>query len=140
MVADARSHVKRSCRYFQAHKTGLQIPETFTEIGVDSDRWSEYLAHVSTNDQRSQANTGASTMTRQHYHVISGLQGGYMPNSNDLFDRLSDARAYAISRANDARDNEDTVRGNARDGFYTIGEWEYIEITSCNDDCEQEDF
>lgn len=81
-------------------------------------------------------------MTRKHYHVLSGLTGGYLPNSNDVCATRREAEASARWLASTFRDDETRVSGSARDGWYNVGEYEYIKITECMEpDCmEGEDY
>jgi len=70
--------------------------------------------------------------TREHYHVLQGLQGGYMPSLNLPCKTLREARSTAAALAKEARDQGDRVVGSARDGLYIMGELEYIKINSCD--------
>lgn len=70
---------------------------------------------------------------RQHYHVVSGLSGGYIPNTVETYTSRRDAEQGAIWHANNCREQELKVRGSASAGFYTVGDYEYIEINDCSD-------
>ena len=75
----------------------------------------------------------------RHYHVLQGLQGGYMPDSNNYHTSRRSAEADARWLARDARDSEYEVRGSAKAGLYTIGDNLMIEITECDEpDCGEE--
>ena len=75
-------------------------------------------------------------MARNHYHVLSGLTGGYMPNTNDVCTSRRDADASARWLAQTMRDSNLKVSGSASAGWYDVGEYEYIEVTTCNEpDC-----
>lgn len=81
-------------------------------------------------------------MTRRHYHVTAGSQGGYMPDTNDMYSNRRDAvrAASAIARdyreANDDDESFDRNHKYGRDGFYTVENgslgW-VIETTECTD-------
>lgn len=78
---------------------------------------------------------------QKHYHVLSGLTGGYIPNTNDYCKTRRDAEASARWLAQRMRDDEIKVSGSASAGWYDCGEYEYIEITSCTEpDCTEEEF
>ena len=88
-------------------------------------------------------------MTRKHYHVLTGMRGGYMPDDNAYCATLAEARQCAKSAADSYRDEwEDDkpiyrVSGNMRDGYevmprdadeHTLGY--YIQINECSEpDC-----
>ena len=91
-------------------------------------------------------------MARRHYHVNSGSQGGYLPDDGAVHTARREAELDAAERANQYRQDGDTVNGkwlptyivtgSARDGFYTVerrdggGLGDYIEIVECyEDDC-----
>lgn len=75
----------------------------------------------------------------RHYHVLMGLTGGYMPNSNAMFTNRREAESYAASLASEAREAGDTVSGSAKSGYYSIGDSECIEINDCYEDCSEDD-
>lgn len=72
---------------------------------------------------------------KKHYHVLSGLGGGYMPNSNEVYE----TKAQAIQGAKEMKgifqnDPETKVRG--RGGYYAVDDNTYIEVTECHEnDC-----
>lgn len=87
----------------------------------------------------------------KHYHVISGMGGGYMPNSNEVYSTKAAAQDAAKWHADEwrelivdaAADGEKyRVQGNKREGYvltrdspYDLGE--YIEIIECTEEgCE----
>ena len=73
----------------------------------------------------------------KHYHVLQGLSGGYMPNTNEACRMLTQAREVAKWWAGVRREEGDKVYGSARIGWYDVGEHEHILITSpCYDDCD----
>ena len=77
---------------------------------------------------------------RKHYHVLCGLRGMYMPNSNAAHATRKAAERDAAWCADDRRNDGETVTGSARSGYYTVGEYECIEITTCDTaDCVGDD-
>ena len=68
----------------------------------------------------------------EHFHVLVGPCGLYLPDSNDVFTSHKDASAFARERALEFRDEGERVSGSARTG-YAIGENYCIEITPCDD-------
>ena len=78
---------------------------------------------------------------KTHYHVLSGLTGGYMPNTNEMCATRKEAEASARWLAQSMRDQDIKVSGSASAGWYDCGKWEYIEITKCSEpDCSEDDF
>jgi hypothetical protein len=84
----------------------------------------------------------------KHYHVIAGLQGGYIPNSNDQYPTKRDALAGAMWHVDQYRESGEKVRGSKRAGYWIAREseslpgtfWDYVEVTGpCFDDCEDWD-
>jgi len=84
----------------------------------------------------------------KHYHVISGLQGGYIPNSNEQWGTRAGAVRGAQRHLDDYRDAGERIIGSAKAGVWQMREseslpgtfWDYIEITGpCFDDCEEWD-
>jgi hypothetical protein len=73
-------------------------------------------------------------MGKKHYHVLTGLGGGYMPSSNEVYETKADAlRGAREMKGIFQNDPETKVKGRA--GFYTVGN-EYIEVTECTEgDC-----
>lgn len=75
-------------------------------------------------------------MSKRHWHVLSGLQGCYMPNSNYAHRTLKEAEADAADQAEYARDEEYRVEGSARSRWYSVGEHQCIQIVDCYEaDC-----
>ena len=73
--------------------------------------------------------------TRKHYHVLFGLRGGYMPDSNEVFTNKREAERYAAWLAEDSRNQGHKVEGSAKSGLYLVGEHLMIEVTGwCIDD------
>ena len=81
----------------------------------------------------------------KHYHVISGLSGGYLPNSNEIYTSKRAALAGARWHIEQIRDMGEKVRGSAKYGYWESREseslpgvyWDYVEVTGpCQDDCE----
>lgn len=71
---------------------------------------------------------------KKHYHVLVGLLGGYLPNQNlGPFRNKRYAEQSAVELARLFRDQGLKVRGNAKAGYYLVGDFgeEYIEITRC---------
>ena len=83
---------------------------------------------------------------KKHYHVLVGMEGGYMPDSNYYADTRKDAVDIALEEVRRHRDQGRgyTVTGNARDGIWIFHSpydgahtlCTYIEIPDCEDpDC-----
>jgi len=68
----------------------------------------------------------------EHFHVLVGLCGLYMPDRNEIFETRRDAQTHAREVAQEFRDEGERVSGTARDG-YTVGDNYCIEITPCDD-------
>lgn len=77
-----------------------------------------------------------------HYHVLSGLTGGYLPNTNDYCKTRRDAEASARWLAEGLRFDGIQISGSASAGWYDVRNGrEYIEITKCSEaDCSEDDF
>jgi hypothetical protein len=87
-------------------------------------------------------------MASKHYHVLQGLGGGYMPNTNYYADTLASARDSLRAAKQDFLDSAEyrtgrKVSGSLKSGFilcvdnsdpYDLGE--YAEIIPCTDDCD----
>ena len=71
-------------------------------------------------------------MARNHYHVLQGLRGCYMPNTNDVYRTKREAQSGAAWWAENARDEGERVVGSARSGFYEVGDHCSIEVTDCD--------
>lgn len=56
-----------------------------------------------------------------------------MPDTNSVFLTRKEAEASAKWWAQTFRDDGDRVRGAASRGFYEVGEYQCIEITSCTE-------
>ena len=75
-------------------------------------------------------------MGKRHWHVLAGLQGCYMPNTNYAHRTLKEAEADAAEQAETARDEGYKVTGSARSRWYEVGEHQCIEIVDCHEaDC-----
>lgn len=81
----------------------------------------------------------------KHYHVLAGLRGGYLPNSNEIYSSKRAAFAGARWRVASYRDEGEKVRGG--NGFWIAREseslpgtfWDSIEVTGpCFDDCSED--
>ena len=80
-----------------------------------------------------------------HYHVLVGLRGCYMPDSNDVCRTLQDAFSAASWQIEGERDAGHKVQGSKRDRFWVVRDpagipqgrgsygWRAIEITECNE-------
>jgi hypothetical protein len=66
-----------------------------------------------------------------HFHVLTGLAGGYMPNDNHVYSTRAEAEDAAHDLAEEFREQGETVSGSAKDGFFTVGKNEYIEVVDC---------
>lgn len=80
-------------------------------------------------------------MTTKHYHVLSGLNGLYVPDSNDTYKTRKDAEAGARWHKDSWRDAGFKVVGSVRKGHagyfgrdtYQTG-WPYrISVDECGD-------
>ena len=87
---------------------------------------------------------------KKHYHVLQGLDGLYMPNSNDVCTTKAEATACAIEAVKLAKDaqaqgqdykpraqwelgaDEFPWEGSAKEGYWTNG-IECIQIDECSD-------
>lgn len=73
---------------------------------------------------------------KQHYHVMSGLSG-CMPDTNEVFTSRKEAEKFAVSWANDCRNDCGLVlTGSARNGYYYgngVSGIDYISIDTCTD-------
>jgi hypothetical protein len=67
-----------------------------------------------------------------HFHVLVGLCGLYMPNENLVYQTRKEAEAGAREIAEQFRDDGERVTGSARAG-YLVGNSECIEVTGCDD-------
>ena len=99
---------------------------------------------------------------KKHYHVLEGLQGGYIPDSNDFCATLTLARQcmkYSVYYARDAQAQSNNYKpfrknangdyrrlrmgefpwtGSIRSGYYENG-IEYVAIEECTEaDCQDE--
>jgi hypothetical protein len=83
-------------------------------------------------------------MARTHYHVFSGLQGGYLPNTNDVYTSKRAALAAGAEMAREYRENGEKVRGGAgyweaREGMFPGEMYDYISVEACCEtDCADE--
>lgn len=73
----------------------------------------------------------------KHYHVLTGLQGGYLPNSQYAVETYeeaitasaNDAEAFNADIPHDELDADEFTGG---DGFWANGR-ELIEVSECNE-------
>jgi hypothetical protein len=95
----------------------------------------------------------------KHYHVLQGMNGGYMPDESIYCKTLKDAKNVAVELAKEWRDDFTEyeegvwgpcykVTGSLKRGWYDIEVrpyssthlgW-YIEIVECEEDCEEENY
>src|SRR5215467_12734875 len=74
-------------------------------------------------------------MNSKHFHVISGLAGGYLPNTNYTFSTKSEALNEGVRQAEEYREMDEKVRGSRKQGFWmarqgSFGEMhDYIEVS-----------
>ncbi len=73
----------------------------------------------------------------KHYHVLIGLRGLYMPNTNHVCSTLVEARGLAKETAENFRDEDTSVRRINAD-YYTFGPRrgghnECIEVSVCDE-------
>lgn len=87
-----------------------------------------------------------------HYHVVSGMAGGYTPNSNyyaptiaDAHEMLRDAKDQFLADLDDAHSTR-RVYGTLKHGFISYVDTsdphdlgEYAEIVACSKDCSPDD-
>lgn len=72
----------------------------------------------------------------KHYHVIAGLRGGYIPNSNEVYTSKRDALQGARFILDGYRDAGEAIKGSARSGYWIARKsetlpdtyWDYVEI------------
>lgn len=96
---------------------------------------------------------------KTHYHVLQGMQGGYLPDENYMAMTLKEARNIAAELARTWREEfheyEENiwgpsykVSGSCKSGFYQIEQrpynptslgW-YVEIVECEEDCEEDEY
>lgn len=89
-----------------------------------------------------------------HYHLTSGLRGGYIPNRVEYYSRKSDAVRVARDLVAEYRDSGDKVRGSVYPnadgdlvGYWIAREsesmpgtfWDYISVRRCNEQCDPEE-
>lgn len=68
-----------------------------------------------------------------HYHVLIGLQGCYMPDTNHVCDNYQDARDVVAWYLNREREDGVKVRTHCKGWAWTIGDHNMIEISEgCN--------
>lgn len=77
---------------------------------------------------------------RKHYHVLTGLQGCYMPDTDDI--ATSKRNALSLARYNAQRWNDYATDGDRMiqraPGVY-VARHHWIHVTSvCTDDCDGE--
>jgi hypothetical protein len=71
----------------------------------------------------------------KHYHVISGLQGGYIPNTNDVYPTKSAALDGAKWHLDAYYEADEKVIGSRKAGLWQMrqmsvgGFADYIEVT-----------
>jgi hypothetical protein len=73
-------------------------------------------------------------VSEKHYHVLVGLCGLYMPDSNVVFTSKREAQSYARDEAERARDDGERVRKipHAGHGYYQVGDSHCIEVADCD--------
>ena len=78
----------------------------------------------------------------EHYHVLCGLRGGYLPDGNDICLTKQDAIETAKQHKEILRDSQYSILGNIRNDLCYIWGWDssnyhsIIEIVECADsDC-----
>jgi hypothetical protein len=80
---------------------------------------------------------------KQHYHVMCGSGGGYLPDTCEYHTTKKGAQVSAKWHADSIRDAEYCrVRGNARDGYVVtcvpVSQWDLgylIQVVPCSDTC-----
>ena len=91
-------------------------------------------------------------MARNHYHVLVGSEGGYLPFSNAMFTNRRHAESYAAEEARQLVDSsydldeEDHYHksGSARSGLIVVDTGRsldtIIQVTECSEeDCKESD-
>ena len=72
-----------------------------------------------------------------HYHVMAGLRGCYMPDSNERFDTLQEATDYAATEAAEWSEAHEKPVTKHSDLFYSIGDAHCVYVDGCDqEDCE----
>ena len=72
----------------------------------------------------------------KHFHVISGLAGGYIPNTNEVYTTKREAIQGAMFHVEQYREAGERVRGSIKAGYWQAREseshpgvfWDYVEI------------
>lgn len=67
----------------------------------------------------------------RHYHVLCGLRGCYMPETNDVADTWAEAVAQAAVEAEAWSEAHEIPAVKHADDYYTIGQFS-VEIHSCD--------
>lgn len=71
-------------------------------------------------------------MRQKHYHVLVGLPGGYMADSNDRYDSRDAAVDGALWHVRNLRDEGSHVRGSGREGYWrTTDDRTTVRISRC---------
>jgi len=71
----------------------------------------------------------------RHYHVLCGLQGLYMPDTNDVCETWSEAVECASEHADGYAEDMECEATKHSDDYYTIGQFS-VEIHECDAACE----
>lgn len=75
----------------------------------------------------------------KHYHVTAGLRGGYIPNTDEVYDTKSAALDVALGLANDYRESGEHVSGSRKIGYWVarrgaFGEhYDYVSVRDCDE-------
>lgn len=59
-------------------------------------------------------------MAKKHYHVLVEMEGGYLPDVNEICVTKTEAVQFARESARDIRNAGYLVTGNANDGYYCM--------------------
>ena len=68
----------------------------------------------------------------QHFHVLAGLCGLYMPDENYVYRTRGEAEQGARELAQQFRDDGERVSGSAKGGYFKIGKDYCVEVTDCD--------
>lgn len=74
--------------------------------------------------------------THMHYHLHVGMPG-YLPNVSETYDTLTEAMGAGMDFKKEFRLDGHVVTGSLRKNLRSDvdGDWQYIEIVPCQDDC-----
>lgn len=56
---------------------------------------------------------------KSHYHVMNGIHG-CLPDYNEVYETISDARNGLKENVSMARENGDRLKGNLKNGYFEV--------------------